>query len=221
MVRAIHAAAILLALSLPSCTPTGGGAGAGVDAESPDATLAEIDFELDQPDEDIPPATAPAGATIPLPGLPAPGSITFAGFGPAAFGAGAESVRQAWGGTLRALPDDAAPCHYLSPPVESDSGYQVAFMVEDGRFVRIDIASPRVVAPGGGRVGMRIEDLEALYPGMVERQPHKYVEDGQYLRIRDPDGGPGVLVFEADDDGLLGEWRIGLPPQVDYVEGCA
>lgn len=221
MVRDTHVAAFVLALMLPSCAPNGGASGAAIDADAPAGALAEADFELDQPDEDIPPATAPAGATMPLPGLPAPGSISFAGFGPAAFGDDDEAVRQAWGGVLRALPDAAEPCHFLSPPVEADSGYQVAFMIEGGRFVRIDIASPRVTAPGGGKVGMRAEEIEALYPGMVERQPHKYVDDGQYLRIGDPDGGSGVLLFEADADGLVGEWRIGLPPQVDYVEGCA
>jgi hypothetical protein len=222
MLRAIFVAAILLAFASPSCTPSGGDSGAVADAEDAAAgALAEADFELDQPHEDIPPATAPAGVTMPLPGLPAPGSISFAGFGPAAFGDDAEAVRQAWGGALRALPDGTEPCHFLSPPVEADSGYQVAFMIEDRRFVRIDIASPRVAAPGGGRIGMRAGEIEALYPGMVERRPHKYVEGGRYLRIRDPDGGPGVLLFEADDDGLVDEWRIGLPPQVDYVEGCA
>jgi hypothetical protein len=221
MARAALVAACLLVFASPSCTPAGVDPGTAIDADPSTEPSAGIDFELDQPEEDIPPATAPAGATIPLPGLPAPGSITFAGFGPAAFGDEAESVRRAWGGTLRALPDDAGPCHFLSPPVETDSGYQVAFMVEDGRFVRIDIASPRVAAPGGGRVGMRIEDLEALYPGMVDRRPHEYVDGGHYLRVRDPDGGPAVLLFEADDEGLVGEWRIGLPPQVDFVEGCA
>jgi hypothetical protein len=219
MARAAFVAALLLASASPACTPSGG-AGAVADAAAASAD-AGAGFELDQPDEDIPPATAPAGATMPLPGLPAPGAISFAGLGPAAFGDPAEAVRQAWGGALWALPDAAEPCHYLSPPVEADSGYQVAFMIEDGRFVRIDIASPRVAAPGGGRVGMRADELEALYPGMVERRPHEYVEGGQYLRIRDPDGGPGVLLFEADEDGRVGEWRIGLPPQVDYVEGCA
>jgi hypothetical protein len=221
MLRATSLAALMIAFASASCAPAAGDMAADAGPDAPVEALAGSDFDLDQPDENIPPATAPAGVAMPLPGLPMPGSITFAGFGPAAFGAGAEAVRQAWGGALRALPDDAEPCHYLSPPVEADSGYQVAFMIEDGRFVRIDIASPRVAAPGGGRVGMRADQVEGLYPGMLERQPHKYVEGGHYLRIRDPDGGPGVLLFEADAAGLVGEWRIGLPPQVDYVEGCS
>ncbi|HMT37998.1 MAG TPA: lectin, partial [Thermomonas sp.] len=34
----------------------------------------------------------------------------------------------------------------------------------------------------------------------------------------------GVLVFEVDgtgDEARATTWRIGLPPQVDYVEGCS
>ncbi|GAB3735214.1 lectin [Luteimonas pelagia] len=195
--------------------PGADGAGAGSGAPDPGAVA------LDQPPGDVPPATAPAGTTIPPQGLPAEGTIGFAGFGPAAFGAPAESVRQAWGGELHAMPDAEAACHYLSPPVEQDSGYQVAFMVEDGRFVRVDVATPRVTAPGGGRIGLDAHAIEAMYPGRVETRPHKYVDGASYLRIGDPDDGPGVLLFETDEDGMVTEWRIGIPPQVDYVEGCS
>ena len=45
------------------------------------------------------------------------------------------------------------------------------------------------------------------------------VIDG-WRRIEDPDG-EGVLVFETDASGRVTEWRAGLPPQVDYVEGCS
>jgi hypothetical protein len=30
-----------------------------------------------------------------------------------------------------------------------------------------------------------------------------------------------VLLFATDADGRVNEWRIGVPPQVDYVEGCS
>lgn len=36
----------------------------------------------------------------------------------------------------------------------------------------------------------------------------------------DRDGSEAVLPFETDAQGRVEEWRIGLPPQVDYVEGC-
>ena len=41
------------------------------------------------------------------------------------------------------------------------------------------------------------------------------------LRVADPGGGNGALVLELDKDGRVDEWRIGVPPQVDYVEGCS
>ena len=34
-------------------------------------------------------------------------------------------------------------------------------------------------------------------------------------------GEEARLVFEVDGEGRVIEWRIGLPPQVFYVEGCA
>ena len=67
---------------------------------------------------------------------------------------------------------------------------------------------------------MTADDVRALYP-KVEAQPHKYDPAGQVLRVADPAGGKGVLVLELDKDGRVDEWRIGVPPQVDYVEGCS
>lgn len=214
---------VAAALGLSACTDDGDSSTRGAaDGDAIPGTGGDLsgDAPLDQPPGDVPPATAPPGTTIPPQGLPAPGTITFDGFGPAAFGAPAEAVRQAWGGVLDAMPDADATCHYLSPPVEQDSGYQVAFMVEDGRFVRVDVATPAVTAPGGGRIGLDADAIEALYPGRVETRPHKYI-DGSYLRIGDPGDGPGVLLFETDEDGVVTEWRVGIPPQVDYVEGCS
>lgn len=154
---------------------------------------------------------------------PAAGAITFKGFGPANFGASAEEVRMAWGGDLGdARPSEPGGCFYLIPqPVGSD-GYRTAFMIEGDRFVRVDVRRDDVAAPGGGKVGMTRAQLAALYPD-IQEQPHHYT-DGLYLRIKDPAGGNGVLLFETDasgDDARVDEWRVGVPPQVDYVEGCS
>jgi len=92
----------------------------------------------------------------------------------------------------------------------------------DGHGERFDVRRDDVAAPGGGKVGMRKAQVAALYAG-IEEGPHKYT-DGQYLRVKDPAGGSGVMVFETDgagDDATVTEWRIGIPPQVDYVEGCS
>ncbi|HEY0503286.1 MAG TPA: lectin [Lysobacter sp.] len=154
--------------------------------------------------------------------MPAPGAIGFHGFGPAPFGATEEQVRIAWGRELGGLkPDQSGGCYYLMPQPRSQQGYRVAFMFEGDTFVRMDVDAPDIEAPGGGRVGMQANDILQRYAGHVHVQPHKYVEGGQYLRVPNPDGGTGVVLFETDADGRVTGWRIGEPPQVDYVEGCS
>ena len=170
------------------------------------------------------PVPAPAAGGSLQVGAPAEGTIGFSGFGPARFGGTAEDVRKAWGGDLGdAKPDQPGGCHYLIPQPVGTDGYQTAFMIEGDTFVRIDVRSPATTAPGGGKVGMTKAEIVALYPGRVEEQPHKY-SDGQYLRIKNAAGGNGVLLFATDsraDTAKVTEWRVGVPPQVDYVEGCS
>ena len=169
-------------------------------------------------------ATAPAGqmtGTLRVDG-PAEGTIGFEGFGPARFGASAEAVRQAWGGDLGdAQPSEPGGCHYLIPQPLGSDGYRTAFMIEGDRFVRVDIRDAGVTAPGGAKIGMTGDEVRALYDGRVEEQPHKYDPQGKVLRVAAPDGGSGVMVLELDADGRVDEWRVGVPPQVDYVEGCS
>ena len=154
---------------------------------------------------------------------PAEGTITFQGFGPANFGATSEEVRMAWGGDLGdAKPVEPGGCYYLIPQPVGTDGYGAAFMIEGDKFARIDVRRDDVTAPGGGKVGMTKQQVAALYTG-IEEQPHKYT-DGQYLRVKDTAGGNGVLLFETDGKGADAKvtgWRVGVPPQVDYVEGCS
>ncbi len=186
---------------------------------APQAT-APID---DQPHGDVPPATAPPEALASLRvALPAEGTISFEGFGPAKFGGTDEDVRIAWGADLGdARSSEPGGCYYLTPQPLTEAGYRVAFMIEGDRFSRLDVRAPEVTAPGGGKVGMTTAQIESLYGGRVETLPHKYVEGAHYLRVTDPAGGAGVLVFETEPDGQVDAWRIGVPPQVDYVEGCS
>src|SRR5690606_34828250 len=110
-------------------------------------------------------------------------------------------------------------CYYLTPEwVDIPSDF--AFMFEDGKFVRYDVGTGREIAPGGGKVGMDVDEIRSLYAGRVEETPHKYVEGGSYLGVADINGGKGRLVFATDADGKVASWRVGLRPQVDYVEGC-
>lgn len=205
--------ALVLAACLPlaACSPSAGDRVPAATADAPQESLA--DEELHEPVEDIPPATAPHPAS--------PGALDFAGFGQAAFGADAQTLRQAWGGPLQGAPeaDDPAACYYLRPEPGEAGGLGIGFMIEDGRFVRADVDDAAMVAPGGGRVGMQAGDIATLYPGRVEQERHKYIEGASVLRIGQ-EGAEAVLVFETDAEGRIVGWRIGLPPQVDYVERC-
>lgn len=176
------------------------------------------------------PSSAPAQPAPAAPATPAPtaepGLAGFGGYGDVRLGTAAVDMAQAWGGALERLGPPPAPadaCHYLRPKRAARSAEDPAFMLEGGRFVRYDIRGTRETAPGGGKVGMRRADIARLYADQVEARPHHYT-DGEYLRIRDPAGGAGVLVFETDgrgEDAKVVAWRVGLPPQVDYVEGCS
>jgi hypothetical protein len=141
------------------------------------------------------------------------------GYGDMRFGMDEAAFDQAWGGKLKAAaPAAGSSCISKRPQWVKTPG-DFAFMFEDGHFVRYDIGTAKETAPGGGKVGMNEAQLRALY-AQVDAQPHKYVSGAKYLRVKAPQGD-AVLVFETDAGGKVTRWRVGVPPQVDYVEGCA
>jgi hypothetical protein len=166
----------------------------------------------------LPPAEQPA-PTPPAP-APASGLARFDGYGDMRFGMTAEEATKAWGGELNGKPGKGEVCYYLHP-VSNPSPAYFAFMIEDDKLVRYDVGNDKEVAPGGGKVGMDSDQIRTLYAGRIEERPHKYVDGGKYLRIKANDDSGGVLVFETDAAGKVTEWRAGLPPQVDYIEGCS
>lgn len=149
--------------------------------------------------------------------------IHFAGYGPAQFLGNEESVRQAFGRPLAGKPDprDPAACYYLRPETPQAKGYGIRFMFEAGRFVRYDVEDASIVAPGGLLVGMSADTVLSAFPGRVESQAHKYVEGGKALIVSQDGAGSARLVFEIDAGGTITRWRIGVEPQVHYVEGCS
>ena len=132
-------------------------------------------------------------------------------------------MRRAVGQPLDAAPppDEPGGCHYLLSKPRSQEGFGLAFMIEGDKFVRYDVDSPTLVAPGGLTVGRQAQDVQSAFGAQVEVQPHKYVEGGKVLVVRPADGGEARLVFETDAAGTITSWRIGLEPQVHYVEGCS
>ena len=184
----------------------------------------------DQPTEDIPPATMPSAASLPSPAstqTPMPAAdgadaqASFAGYGDVKFGIAAADMEKAWGGELKTLGKDAnQSCDFMTPkwtttPAESP------FMIGDGKFARYGTDSAKYVAPGGGKVGMSEQELQALYHDALQSAPHKYVEGGHTLSMSASGVAPAKLVFETDAAGKATAWRVGLSPQVDYVEGCS
>lgn len=215
--KPVNPAVALLVLALAACSADRApGDTAAAPAPAADAVAEDpaAPPPLDQPVEDVPPATAPVNLAPDL------GLVRMDGYGDMRFGMTAAEARQAWEGELKVAGDEAGGCYYLVPrwvSVPSD----FAFMVEGDRFVRYDVGTGREIAPGGGKVGMEAAEIRAIYAGRVEETPHKYVEGGLYLRVDDANGGQGKLVFATGKDGKVTSWRIGVPPQVDYVEGCS
>jgi hypothetical protein len=164
------------------------------------------------------PVPAPSGASA-LPETP-PGSglARYDGYGDMRFGMTEADARKAWGGDLNGESGDG--CHYLNPVWEKAPSH-FAFMFDGGKFVRYDVGNDKEIAPGGGRRGMTETEIDAAYPGRVEKSPHKYVSGGKYLKVKDDGGSDGVLVFETDAAGKVSEWHAGVAPQVDYIEGCS
>jgi len=56
------------------------------------------------------------------------------------------------------------------------------------------------------------------YAGQMVEHPHKYVDDGYYFYIYDPDRRHAVVIEIAD--GRVVEIRGGRVPEVLWVEHC-
>ena len=176
-------------------------------------------------------ASTAAAADEPAPAAPAAttatpasdgelGMATFAGYGDLKFGIAATDMEKAWGGALKEVGKDFnADCYFMTPAwVKTPAEFN--FMVSEGKFARFGTESAKYAAPGGGKVGMREAQLQALYNHALKASPHKYT-DGKYLSIAASGVAPTKLVFETDAQGVVTEWRVGRSPEVDFVEGCS
>jgi hypothetical protein len=165
-------------------------------------------------------AAAPSstGTALPASVTEAAGMARFDGYGDLRFGMDEAAFRRAWQGDLAGAVDAAGGCSYLRP-VWVKQPRDFGFLFEHGRFARYDVGTAKEAAPGGARVGMDIAQVRARYGDRMQVQPHKYEAGASYLRVSAPDGS-GVLVLETDAQGKVVRWRVGVPPQIDYVEGC-
>lgn len=140
------------------------------------------------------------------------------GFGETRFGMDLAAFKASWGGELKSYGKvDPLACQFLFP-FASKARPDVEFMFEGGRFVRYDVHRVDELAPGGGRIGMTRDALVALYPGKAEVRPDKYDPEGSTVKVPATDGR--AIVFDVGKDGKVTGWRVGIAPQIDYVERC-
>ncbi len=184
-------------------------------------TTVEAPMAAADPAPATPPVTEPVVPAEPAVVVAPASQASFTGYGDMKLGSTLEQAKTAWAGELQeSKPAEGSTCHYLMPKWVSKAS-EFGFMVEEGKFVRYDVGTDKEIAPGGGKVGMVVEQLMLLYDGSLQSAPDKYVEGGKVLTIAAPDGSPAKLVFQVDGVGSVTGWRVGLPPQVDYVEGCS
>ena len=179
----------------------------------------------------IPQEQAPVAGTAPAtaPATPAPGVVgaiadaglsRIDGYGELDFGLTPDEAREAWAGGLAGQgPSEPDGCFILRP-VGQPKATDLAFMFENELLVRYQSASDAIAAPGGGKVGMSEAELRAQYAGNMAEAPHKYVQGAKTLTVETGGDATTRVVFETDAGGKVASWRVGIPPQVDYVEGC-
>ncbi len=172
-----------------------------------------------------PEIAVPIAETAPADDMPMdmnnPDVINFQGFGLAKFGDNEEAVRMSWGQALNASkPVEGSTCLYLNPEVMPGAKRGIGFMFEEAKFVRYDVDDASQIAPGNFKVGDAAADIKTAFAGRIEEAPHKYIAKGFTLTVTPEDKSAARLIFEIGEDGKVTNWRVGVPPQVLYVEGC-
>jgi hypothetical protein len=83
---------------------------------------------------------------------------------------------------------------------------------------RVSADSPGWTTENGIEVGMSVGDAEtALGETIIDRQPHSYVEGGEYIVVGPEDAR---YVFETDGETVTA-LHAGIEPVVSYVEACS
>ena len=137
------------------------------------------------------------------------------GAGPVRIGMTMEALRSALG-LERGGP--AGECEYVTP-TGAPKGLTV--MVAEGRVVRLDIARDSAASTSVGvHPGDREKRVRKLLGPSIDVTPHKYVEGGHYMTA--PTSADETTWWVVETDGRRATAvRMGVKPQVDWVEGCS
>jgi hypothetical protein len=138
-------------------------------------------------------------------------------FGPVKIGMTLSQASRALG--VRVTRDagyEGSNCYYASPK----GGFKgIAFMMSGRRIARIDIDSKDYATDRGAKIGDSEARIKRLYKGRYKVLRHSYVDDGHYIEV-EMEGGKYSIIFETDGK-RVGNYRVGKPEQVGYVEGCS
>lgn len=106
-------------------------------------------------------------------------------------------------------------CYYLN---DTSGEYKFGFMVEGGKVLRVDVRTPDIPTDLGAKVGMTRDQVLKLYPNATT-QPNKFTPEIADIVVQGKNGAKTVFLFTQDQK--LDNYRAGISPGVDYVEGCA
>jgi hypothetical protein len=123
------------------------------------------------------------------------------------------------GDTLRPTYDISDECDHLMPAALPKG---TSLMVIKDTVVRVDVFSAGILTPEGAGVGDTEARLREIYGTRAVVTPHKYSgPDGHYVTVLDPAADSlHMTIFETDGEKVL-QYRAGVAPGVQYVEGCA
>jgi hypothetical protein len=113
---------------------------------------------------------------------------------------------------------DGGPCSYA---ILNGWPAGIGVMVDAGKVVRVEVRRGNFATSTGARIGDTEQRIQSLYPGQVTVSPHKYT-DGHYLTVTPTTevDSANRIIFETDGRKVV-NYRAGVRPQVEYVEGCS
>src|ERR1019366_3923608 len=104
-------------------------------------------------------------------------------------------------------------CFYVNPAKHA----HIAFMIENGRLVRIDVDGAGVATGEGIQVGDSEKRDRQVYGARLKIEPHAYTgPEGHYLTIRSGSGRYGIR-FETDK-GKIETFYAGRFDAIQYIE---
>jgi hypothetical protein len=158
-----------------------------------------------------PPTQPPGGVATPSDGW----VVTEGGIGKLRAGMTVAEAKAAVPGFSVPASRDSTACTY-GKATSLPAG--VFVMVEGGKVVRVEVRKGDVATSAGARIGDTEARINTLYPNATS-SPHKYTPGGHYLTVVPAGGGDSRIIFETDGKKVV-NYRAGLRPQVEYVEGC-